>query len=150
MKEKDLIYNQSIKYLSRREHSSKEIKDKLNNKFPNQNNLIEKVIDLLIEKNFLSDERFTEIFIRNEILNLNGPNKIKQKLLLKGIEEDYINENLLQYKNEFTKNCSTLFEKKYKNKNLDFKEKQKSIRYLLNKGYFYEDIKTIFDNCFLD
>ena len=50
------IYNKALDIISRREHSQKELSDKLIKKF-NIPELVDSVIDGLLEKNLLNDYR---------------------------------------------------------------------------------------------
>ena len=56
------IYNKALDIISRREHSQKELTDKLLKKYdiPEQVNL---VIDNLIDKNLLNDFRFSQTYV---------------------------------------------------------------------------------------
>ena len=74
------IKNKAIYFLSRREYSKLELITRLN-RYPNfQEDLIIQVIDELIEKDYLSDLRFSEQYV-NMLLNKGlGFKKIKYEL----------------------------------------------------------------------
>ena len=65
-------YNYAVSLLSRREHTVKEITEKLKRKGYGQ--FCEKVTDRLISEGYLSDERFAKLYVR-ELINLKGYGK---------------------------------------------------------------------------
>ena len=54
------IYNKALDIISRREHSIKEVNDKLTKKF-NADEIIESVIEKLISNNLINDSRCAEM-----------------------------------------------------------------------------------------
>ena len=86
MNESDL-WNKSLDILSRREHSVRELKNKLK-RFDPESSDLKNVIEKLITSNFLDDERFAAAFIRSKAESGYGPNYISQYLTKKGISSD--------------------------------------------------------------
>ena len=91
--DKLISYYESIKYISRKMRSTKEIKEYLKNK-----DISDSVINETVEKlkdNFLNDDLYVKAYI-NDRLNLSndGPNKIKKNLIKLGIYENKINDYL--------------------------------------------------------
>ena len=60
----NLIYNKALDLISRREHSQKEIKNKLLMRYDNDD-LIDSVIDKLISNNLINNHRFAELYVLN-------------------------------------------------------------------------------------
>ena len=58
------VYNKALDLLSRREHSQKEVKLKLQKKFKNSEE-IDEVIKKLLANNIINDTRFTEHYINS-------------------------------------------------------------------------------------
>ena len=58
----NFIYNKALDLLSRREHSSKEIREKLLLRF-DDNIIINSVITKLEENNLINDTRFAEAYV---------------------------------------------------------------------------------------
>ena len=85
------IYNKSLDILSRREHSKKEILDKLSKKFSNLD-LIELTIQKLEDNNLINDARFSEHYVAARKRKGFGPKKISYELLSKGVESFIANE----------------------------------------------------------
>ena len=55
------IYNKALDIISRREHSIKEVNDKLSRKF-DADEVIDSVIEKLILNNLINDSRFAEMY----------------------------------------------------------------------------------------
>jgi len=141
----------ALRFLSRRPHSIKELKDKLFNKSKNIQS-IDKIIKEFHENNYLNDESFAEAFIADEIrLKYSGPLLIKNKLLSKGVNGEIIDSKLNDAYDEpiQLKNCKLLAEKKLNiiNKNLSASDrKSKLVNYLKQKGYHWDIIKQVIES----
>ena len=83
------IRKKLLDFLSRREHSFKELIFKLDDRVSSSQRLIVE-LDKLREEGLQSDERFTESFIRSRSIKGFGPEKISNELRSKGIEENLI------------------------------------------------------------
>ena len=133
------LWNKSLDILSRREHSVIELKNKLIRFNPDPNDLKD-VIERLITSNFLDDKRFASAFIRSKAESGYGPNYISQYLTKKGIPPDKYDMYSLEI--DWEDKCLTQFNKKRRNKEINFKEKEKILRYLAYRGFSYEIIKN--------
>ena len=83
------IYNKSLDFLSRREHSIKEIKEKLLLRFDDKE-VVNSVLTKLKENNLVNNERFAEAYVSNRKRKGFGPKKISHELLSKGVNESAI------------------------------------------------------------
>jgi len=100
------IRDQAWRFLARRMHSRKELRDKLVAKKHDQID-IDKIIQELEDKKYLNDTSFARQMITDEIsLKKTGPLLIKNKLLKKGVDINIISSLLdelydehLQYQN---------------------------------------------------
>ena len=133
------LWNKSLDILSRREHSVSELRNKLIRFNPDPNDLKD-VIERLITSNFLDDKRFASAFIRSKAESGYGPNYISQYLAKKGIPSDKYDIYSLEI--DWEDKCLTQFNKKRRNKELNFKEKEKILRFLAYRGFSYEIIKN--------
>ena len=88
------IYNKSLDLLSRREHSRKELKDKLLLRF-DSNELIQTTLDKLESNNLINELRFAEAYVRNRKRKGFGPKKILYELSTKGVKESVSNLSLI-------------------------------------------------------
>ena len=133
------LWNKSLDILSRREHSVSELRNKLIRFNPDPNDLKD-VIERLITSNFLDDKRFASAFIRSKAESGYGPNYISQYLTKKGIPSDKYDIYSLEI--DWEDKCLTQFNKKRRNKEINFKEKEKILRFLAYRGFSYEIIKN--------
>jgi len=138
-----LIYNKALDIISRREHSEKEIREKLYKKF-NDHKVSELVITSLIEKGLVNDHRFAEMYIIARKRKGFGPKKIAYELLAKGVSDD-ISSQALNEEGGWRIAALNAFNKKYKNGIADnFKEMNKQKNFLQNRGFTFEEIDSVF------
>ena len=132
-------YNYAVSLLSRREHTIKEITEKLKRKGYGQ--FCEKVTDRLVSEGYLSDERFAKLYVR-ELINLKGYGirRIRDELYRKGISRE-IAEDAMNEAEMPENRLKELVEKKYMRYLNDEKGVQKTINALLRSGYSYGEIK---------
>ncbi len=149
----DSLKNSAFRFLSRRQHSIKELRDKLFRK-SKTSKLIDKVIKHLLDKRYLDDFSFAKTFLNEEIkLKKNGPLLIKSKLLRKGIKSETI-ELLIssKYSNSMQiNNCKYLAEKKLNSlikKSTNKNKKIKLINHLKQKGYDWETCDQVFNSIY--
>ncbi len=83
----------AMSFLALREHSVKELKDKLARRYDDAD-LVDRAIESLIEQDLQSDERFTRAFISMRQRQGKGPIIIKMELRDRGISGELIAEFL--------------------------------------------------------
>ena len=140
----------ALRYIARRPHSIKELKDKLFIKSKNAQS-INKIIEEFQAVNYLDDESFAFAFLTDEMrLKKSGPLLIKNKLLQKGVSVDTIDsliENNYNIPNQI-ENCNLLANKKIIGMNKKFsipEKKSKLANYLKQKGYHWEIVKQVIE-----
>lgn len=143
------IYDVSLKYISIRMRSIKEMREYLNRKKFDKKD-IEDTINKLINNGLLNDKKFAISFVNDKIhLTNNGIDKIKKDLENLGVEENYINEAICNIdKNILLDKLNKIIEKEIRlNTKLPIgKMKNKIINRCINLGYKLEDINNILDN----
>ena len=79
----------AMSLLARREHSKKELQEKVRRKFSAacESELVSVVVEELAEEGLQSDERFVEMFINARINRGYGPRRIIRELQQKGIND---------------------------------------------------------------
>ena len=132
----------AIQLLSRREHSNKELTQKLlAREFP-QDDLAE-IIDYLLVKNYLSDDRFAESVIRNRVAKGYGWRYIKNELTQKGVEHASIQLALQEQDIDWYELAQQAYQKKFGQAPIkDQKDKAKRIRFLQYRGFSHEEISS--------
>ena len=106
------IYNKSLDILSYREHSRKELKNKLIKKFDNAQ-LVEKTLTKLEDNNLINDIRFAEAYISMRKRKGFGPKKIFFELKEKGIP-DSVARKIIEEEGGWAETASKTFVKKLK------------------------------------
>lgn len=106
-----------------------------------------KLIEELKNSKFLDDKRYTSFYIRAKVrIKRDGVNKIKSALFQKRIPESIINEVMAEIDREiYSENIEKLIEKKWSQlfpKNEYQDAKVKLIRYLMTKGYKYDEFNS--------
>lgn len=138
--------NNALKIIERSYKTEKEIFDKLKQKGYDEK-VIARAIDFLISYNFLNDENYTAMYIKDKI-KAEGRKKIKFSLLRKGIDEHIIEEKLKEI--DSSQELDTAFElaqRKYKTIIKAEKDNRKIYKklgdYLLRRGYSFEEVKKV-------
>ena len=84
-----LLHTKALELLGIREHSCQELKRKLIARFHNHEPEIERCLEELQSEDYLSDQRFTQLFIESRLNNKRvGPFKIVADLQQRGIDRD--------------------------------------------------------------
>tara|TARA_Y100001934_G_scaffold52238_1_gene63861 strand:+ start:495 stop:944 length:450 start_codon:yes stop_codon:yes gene_type:complete len=140
---KSLIYNKALDILSRREHSEKELVQKLKNKFV-EHDLIDEVTFKLINNNLLNDLRFAEAYTVSRKRKGFGPKKISFELLGKGLREKEV-ESVLTDIGGWNQAALVAFRKKFpEGKTDDLKVTLKQKNFLTNRGFRFREIESVF------
>lgn len=145
MSQKD-IEAACLRLLARREHSQHELQIKLSKK-DFAFDKIQSVIESLVAKGFQSDARFSESYARMRLNSGFGALKIHYELKQRGIDnfdlQAIISEN---FTDEFTL-ISQVYQKKYPSSGkINTKERVKRQRFLQQRGFHFDLIKTLFDD----
>jgi regulatory protein len=137
------VYNKALDIISRREHSEKEIKNKLLKKF-DTSELIDEVILKLIENNLINNFRFAQMYVHVRKRKGFGPMKIQFELMTRGIN-DSISSIAISEEGSWKEAAQIAFNKKFKNgASNDFNEIHKQKSFLRNRGFSFEEIDSVF------
>ena len=142
-------YNCAVSLLSRRDHTRKEIENKLNLK--GYGKFAGAVTDKLQSQGYLDDERFARLYVR-ELINLKGygRRRINDELYRKGVDREIIREVLSETEIPEGRLVEMINKKYYRYLDSE-KGVQKTINALMRLGYSYGEIKDalreISDGC---
>jgi len=137
------VLHSAVSLLSRREHSQQEIFTKLLKKDFIADD-IQPVLEHLMVKNYLSDERFAESVCRYRANKGFGWAYIKNELNQKGVSLDIINQLRNNNEIDWYLQAELAYNKRFGFSPIDNqKEKAKRIRFLQYRGYSYEQIMTV-------
>ena len=135
--------NKCADLLSRRDHSVKEMKMKLQRTVDSKS--AHKAIDRYIEAGYLDDERFCRSLVEYLINNKKySENHIRQECYKRGISSDIINNVLEDFYIDNVDTIVELIQSKYLSKLQQENGTQKVIAALMRKGFSYSDIKSAF------
>jgi regulatory protein len=132
------IREAAMDYLSRREHATHELFQKLLAK-GYEPEVITAALARLSEQGLLSDSRFTEAFIHQRINQGSGPLKIRTELRQKGVSDAMIAEFLNERDSLWRESAQEVRSKKYgPDLPVDFKDKARQARFLQSRGFSTE------------
>lgn len=107
----------------------------------------EEIFLFLLQENFLNEERFTRSYIRGKFYMKSwGKVKIKLNLKQKDISEKLISNCMDEIDNDdYYKTLHKLYDNYHENLFglKDYQKKAKTIKFLLSKGYSYDEILQI-------
>lgn len=136
-------FNKCADLLSRRDHSVKELRDKLLRTVDEQS--ADKAINKFLELGYLNDEKFA-LSLANHLFNNknHSKNHVRQELYKRGIDKDIINDIIENNESDQIDSIIRVINKSYVNKLKLEGGKDKVIAALMRKGFIYSDIKTAF------
>jgi len=133
-----------IRLLTRREQSQRELLDKLAIKGFDRSDT-QHVIDELVKESWQSDERFAESYARYRIKKGFGPVKIAYELRQRGIAVFDLDPVILDLVGSWFDLIEQVYHKKFaQDQVLSQREKLKRIRFLQQRGFSNEMIKSLF------
>lgn len=132
----------AYRLLGRREYSVAELGQRLRLKWPNSesgqgSDLVAELLDALVAENLLSDERFTESFVRSHIQRQHGPLKIRAALRAKGVSDSLISGELESHAEAWTDLAAQWLERQHTGP-LDYASRGKFYRRLQNRGFTHD------------
>lgn len=137
-------WDKLLHFLAYRERSVWECKNFLKQQFL-PSSIVKNLMTKAIEKNYVNDERFTEIYVQDLIIKKRNKKQIRVKLMEKHIPENIINSAISKHFDEQTEAeiLSANFQKarqRYDSLPAE-KRKEKILNYLTAKGFSYSEIK---------
>jgi len=134
----------AMRLLTRREHSSQELKQKLIHK-GFEPGLVETLLQDLRQERLLSDERFAESYMRSRISRGYGPVRIKQELRQRGTSEEIIEATVDDNDVQWLELVRSVRQKKFgKNIPHNLKDKLKQQQFLQYRGFSQQHMKFAF------
>lgn len=133
--------NYALWLLGAREHSTKELQQKLSRKGYEQD-AIDEAVNYLLDLNYLSDERYAEAFCRSKAAKPLGKQRILNELRMKGIPEPMAKEALNSLEVDWFELALELKLRKFGYEvEKDFKARAKQTRYLVYRGFSFDEVK---------
>jgi regulatory protein len=134
----------AMDFLARREHSQRELQDKLTRRYPDaEPQLREQVIAELAAEGLQSDARFTEAWIRYRKSKGFGYRHIRGDLESRGLSAAVIEQYLFADDEDWQEMACSLVNRKLKSDSLKFggKEHRRLLRFLQSRGFAHGEIR---------
>jgi len=138
------VHEIALNYLTRREHGTEELRQKLIQR-GSDSATAEKVVCALTDENLLSDQRFTEMYVRTRMRHLFGPLKIRGELRSLGIS-DFLIGSVMPAGQEAWFDCASQWAGKKSDGELDYAGRAKIYRGLMNRGFTHEQANVALDS----
>ena len=126
----------AYRLLGRREYSVFELDRRIRQKWPEATE-VDELIVALVEENLVSDERYTEAFVRFRLQRYQGPLKIKAALRTKGISDALISRELNAHSDEWIDLAAQWLERQNPGV-IDFEKKKKYYRRIVSRGFTHD------------
>ncbi|OMH28375.1 regulatory protein RecX [Motiliproteus sp. MSK22-1] len=135
------IRNSALGLLARREHSRKELVDKLMRRTRDLGQ-VESLLDQLHEQGLQSDSRFAESFVRSRVSRGQGPSRIQQDLRQRGVCQDIISRVMEEQDVDWYRVALEVRCKRFgMEKPVDRKAYAQQVRFLLYRGFSYDQVQ---------
>lgn len=135
------LENRALRYLARREHTRRELEQKLSGHERSQQ-AIAQLLDQLEQNGYLSNERYAEQVTQMRRPKF-GSQRIVHELKEKGVDEYLVASILPDLKETDLETARHIWQKKFGVPPGDFKERGKQIRFMMNRGFSLDTIHTI-------
>ena len=138
------VYDAAIRLLSRRDHSSKELTDKLVQRGFDVE-LIEQILADLSQSGLHSEQRYAESYARQRAMKAYGPMRIQSELAQRGLNREQISDALSTIEIDFAEQARSFYERKYRNPVSDYREKARRSQAMARRGFSSEHLRGLFD-----
>lgn len=133
----------AMQWLARREHSRRELQDKLIKKGCDAA-LATEVVNKMESEHLVSDDRFMESLIRVRRSKGYGPVRIQKELLEKGVEPEAISNCLDATGQGWLEDIRRVQRKKFGGKiPKNYAERARQARFLQYRGFTYDQIQQL-------
>ena len=133
----------AVRYLTRREYGIEELTQKLIQRGADRASA-QKVVADLAGENLVSDQRFTEMFVRTRMQQLNGPVKIRAELRGLGIADHLITQAMPDDRDAWF-DIAHKWAGKRCHGELDYAGRAKIYRGLMNRGFTHDQANVALD-----
>ena len=142
----------AMNLLQKRDYTEKQLRDKLSEGLYSQE-LMDEAIDYVKSFKYLDDERFARDYITYH-MSMRSRNRILQDLVQKGLSKDVLMAIMDEIYEEAgsqsgedveIEQIQKLLIKKHYDKDMEYKDKQKIMAFLMRRGYSMDKIKRAMD-----
>ena len=135
--------DRALGLVSRREHSARELKRKLQQKGVTAEEAVD-VVDEMGERNYQSDARFAESLVRRRALDGYGPVRIRAELASHGVVREAATSAIAAADVDWMQIAKRVFSAKYRDTEAaDHKERHKRAAWLAARGFDGATVRAV-------
>ena len=138
---KPSLKGRALRLLSQREHSRKELEQKLKPHEETPGELAE-ALDFLAAKDFINEKRMVESVVNRRSTKL-GAARVRQELMAKGLPADDIAEAVEAMRGTEFDRALVVWRKKFGEPPSDASERAKQVRFLVSRGFAAEVVRRV-------
>ena len=138
---KPSLKGRALRLLSQREHSRKELEQKLKPHEETPGELAE-ALDFLAAKDFINEKRVVESVVNRRSTKL-GAARVRQELMAKGLPADDIADAVQAMSDTELERALVVWRKKFGAPPLDASERAKQVRFLVSRGFALDVVRRI-------
>ena len=135
------LKGRALRYLAGREHSGAELVRKLarHEEEPGQ---IERVLDDLQAKDFISEARMVASVINRRAASLGGA-RLRQELQAKGIDPERVRAAVAELKDTELERAQAVWRKRFGEAATDTKQWARQVRFLMARGFSADVVRSV-------
>jgi regulatory protein len=138
---KPSLKGRALRLLSQREHSRKELEQKLKPHEETPGELAE-ALDFLATKDFINEKRVIESVVNRRASKL-GAARVRQELVAKGLPADDIAEAVEAMRSTELDRALQVWRKRFGTPPSDASERAKQVRFLVSRGFAPEVVRRV-------
>jgi regulatory protein len=138
---KPSLKGRALRLLSQREHSRKELEQKLKPHEETPGELAE-ALDFLVAKDFINEKRVVESVVNRRSSKL-GAARVRQELMAKGLPADDIAEAVEAMRGTELERALVVWRKKFGAPPVDASERAKQVRFLVSRGFAPDVVRRV-------
>ena len=138
---KPSLKGRALRLLSQREHSRKELEQKLKPHEETPGELAE-ALDFLATKDFINEKRVVESVVNRRASKL-GAARVRQELVAKGLPADDIAEAVEAMRSTELGRAIQVWRKRFGAPPSDASERAKQVRFLVSRGFAPEVVRRV-------
>jgi regulatory protein len=138
---KPSLKGRALRLLSQREHSRKELEQKLKPHEETPGELAE-ALDFLAAKDFINEKRVVESVVNRRASKL-GAARVRQELVAKGLPVDDIAEAVEAMRSTELGRAMQVWRKRFGAPPSDASERAKQVRFLVSRGFAPEVVRRV-------
>ena len=138
---KPSLKGRALRLLSQREHSRKELEQKLKPHEETPGELAE-ALDFLAAKDFINEKRVVDSVVNRRASKL-GAARVRQELVAKGLPADDIAEAVEAMRSTELDRALQVWRKRFGTPPSDASERAKQVRFLVSRGFAPEVVRRV-------